>query len=466
MRKRSRVLAAVMAAVMAASVVMAGCSSGESAPKETKAAETKAADNQAPKEEAKAAEEHAEPVTLKFVSWQSNHEKGNQAVADAYHELHPNVTVEFEYVGDMNSNEYLTKTDIMLMGGEEMDIVMTPSFQAYSVRAASGSYMALDPYFEASGSSAEDEFNVIIRQDGQTYGIPGEMKYTMVLLNKDLLDEAGLEVPSDGWTWDEYREYAKALTKGSGAETTYGSYFHSWGSVNLTGIQSAKKGSAYFNDDGTLTFDNQAFADFLQYRYDLENVDKASTPLSDVKALNMNYRDQFFTGKIAMLPGMGTFMLSDIGNEKYQHDFVTAFAPTPTWGADDPHYYNASGNIFSVAKTTKHPEEAFDFLKFWCKEGVAIKGMFVSNEKGADKMESINAIVGDFRELLDMDSLTAVMQDEKWADSYEEFIPTYQSEVDSILTEETDKFLLGSQSLEDTVQAIMERGNEVIEENK
>ena len=81
-------------------------------------------------------------------------------------------------------------------------------------------------------------------------------------------------------------------------------------------------------------------------------------------------------------------------------------------------------------------------------------------------MESINAIVGDFQELLDMDSLTAVMQDEKWVDSYEEFIPTYQSEVDSILTEETDKFLLGSQSLEDTVQAIMERGNEVIEENK
>lgn len=461
MRKKSKVLAATMAAVMAASTMMTGCSGNKSVsePKKEEGtqAETKAAETE---------EKAEEPVTLKFVSWQTNHDAANQAVAAAYHELHPNVTVEFEYVGDMNSNDYLTKTDIMLMGGEEMDIVMTPNFSAFAVRADSGSYLALDPYFEAAGTTAEDEFNVIIRHDDKTYGIPSELKYVMVLLNKDMLDKAGLKVPSDGWTWDEYREYAKTLTSGSGADTIYGSYFHSWGNINLAGIKSAKQGNPYFNDDGTLTFDSQPFADFLQYRYDLENVDKVSVPLSDIKSLSMNYRDQFFTGKIAMLPSMGTFMLSDIGNEKYAHDFITAFAPMPTWGEDDPHYYEASGNIFSIAKTTKHPEEAFDFLQFWSKEGVAIKGMFVSDEKGIDKMESVKAIIDGFENLLDMDSLEAVMQDAKWVDSYDQFTPSYQSEIDSIMGEETEKFLLGSQSLEDMVQAIMDRGNEVIEENK
>lgn len=46
------------------------------------------------------------------------------------------------------------------------------------------------------------------------------------------------------------------------------------------------------------------------------------------------------------------------------------------------------------------------------------------------------------------------------------YIPDYQSEIDSILTEETDKYLLGSQSLDDTIKNLMDRGNEVIEENK
>lgn len=441
-------LSLLLALVMLLS--LAACGSSKEAPAVEKA-ETPAAETE-------------EEITLRFVSWQTNHDAAHQAIAEAYHELHPNITVEFEYYGDMNSTEYLTKTDIMLMGGEEMDIVMTPSSQAHSVRAASGSYLGLDQFFEAEGTTAENEFNVLFRTD-DVYGIPAEMKYTCVLLNKDMLDAAGLEVPSDGWTWDEYAAYARKLTTGSGVDTVYGSYFHSWGSTNLTGVGSAKAGNNYFNDDGTLTFENPEFADFLQFRYDLENVDKASTPLADVKALNMNYRDQFFTGKIAMLPCMGTFMLSDIGNPKYAHDFVTAFAPTPTWNEDDDHYYGASGNIFSIARTSTHPQEAFEFLKFWSTEGVTIKGMFVTNENGGNKMNSVNAIVGDFTELLDMDSLTAVMQDPKWVDSFEKVTPTYQSEVDTILTEETDKYLLGSQSLEDTVANLMKRGNEIIAEN-
>lgn len=307
--------------------------------------------------------------------------------------------------------------------------------------------------------------NIWSQVNDQTYGIPGEMKYNLVLINKDMLDAAGLDVPSLDWTWDDYREYAEKLTSGSGADTKYGSYFHSWGSCNLWGISSGKGGSTIFNDDKTLTFDNPNLAKFLQLRYDMENVDHSSTPLADVKALNMNYRDQFFNGNIAMLP-MGTAMLSDIGNEKYAHDFVTTFARQPLWDKDGEHYNEAGGNIFSIAKTSEHPKEAYDFLRFWTTEGVDIKGMFISNEKGAVKSDSVKQIIAGFEDKLDTDTLTKIMDDPDWVDSYGTYIPDYQSEIDSILTEETDKYLLGSQSLDDTIKNLMDRGNEVIEENK
>ena len=32
----------------------------------------------------------------------------------------------------------------------------------------------------------------------------------VVMMNKGHLEEAGLEIPAE-WTWDEYREYAKAI---------------------------------------------------------------------------------------------------------------------------------------------------------------------------------------------------------------------------------------------------------------
>ena len=67
---------------------------------------------------------------------------------------------------------------------------------------------------------------------------------------------------------------------------------------------------------------------------------------------------------------------------------------------------------------------------------------------------------------MDVEALTKVMEDPDWVDSFETYTPEYQSEIDSILTEETDKYLLGSQSLDDTIKNLMDRGNEVIEENK
>lgn len=405
-----------------------------------------------------------EAVTIRFVTWQTNHEKANQAVADAYHELHPNVTIQFDYIGDMNSKDYLTKTDVMLMGDETMDIIMAPSFADYATRASAGSYLDLDPYFKTEGTTFEDEYNVTLRINDGAYGIPTDMKYNLVLINKDMLDAAGLETPSLDWTWDDYREYAKKLTSGNSADTTYGSYFHSWGSVRLYGIESAKSGSEYFNDDKTLTFDNEYNKKFLQLIYDMENVDKSSTPLADIKSLNMNYRDQFFSGNIAMLP-MGTFMLSDIGNEKYEHNFVTTFARMPVWSSDDPHYNTASATVFSLARTSEHPQEAYDFLRFWSTEGVTIKGMFIANTKGADKMESVTKIISGFEDKVDVEALSAIMRDDKWVDSYSTYIPDFQSELDSINAEETDKFLLGSQDLDTTIHNLMDRGNAVIAEN-
>lgn len=92
--------------------------------------------------------------------------------------------------------------------------------------------------------------------------------------------------------------------------------------------------------------------------------------------------------------------------------------------------------------------------------------MFISNEKGAAKSDSVKQIIAGFEDKLDTDTLTKIMDDPDWVDSYGTYIPDYQSEIDSILTEETDKYLLGSQSLDDTIKNLMDRGNEVIEENK
>ena len=90
MKKQIRFAAGMMAASMLA-LTMAGCSGSGSSSAAAGSGSTAAGGSE-------------EEITLRFVSWQTNHADANQAVADAYHELHPNITVEFEYLGDMNSN--------------------------------------------------------------------------------------------------------------------------------------------------------------------------------------------------------------------------------------------------------------------------------------------------------------------------------------------------------------------------
>ena len=181
--------------------------------------------------------------------------------------------------------------------------------------------MCIRDSFEAEGTTAEDMFEVVVKVDDQVYGIPAEMKYNnLVLINKDMLDAAGLPVPDLNWTWDDYRDYAIQLTQGSGADAIYGSFFRS--GANVFGINAAKQGNPYFYDDGTLTFEDPIWSRFLEFRYNLENTDKASTPQTDIKALNLNYRDQFFSGKVAMMP---------LGTDVYKRQ---PLIPSPSWQRD------------------------------------------------------------------------------------------------------------------------------------
>lgn len=406
-----------------------------------------------------------EQVTLRFVNWQTNHSAANQKIVDAFENENPNIKVEIEYIGDMSSQEYLKKVDIMLMGNEKIDLVMTPSVVDFSTRASSMSYLPLDEYFSEEGKSIDDIYSSQMAVDGKHYGIASDMKYNIVLINKQMLDDAGLPVPSLDWTWEDYAEYAKKMTHGDGANRVYGSYLHNWSSTMTMGMQTKKVGNPLFKTPTELFVTEPTFKMWMEYVNQIENIDKVSTPLADIKSLNMNYRDQFFTGKIAMLP-MATYMIPEIGNEKYPHDFVTTFAPIPTWDDGTPGMVAGAPLIYSIAKTSEHPEEAFKYLRFMTTEGVKIKSMFISSEVGADKMEYVAPMVENFKELVDVEALEAVMTNPNWKDNPEDFVPTYHKEVETLLYEEFEKYLLGAVDIDAAITNMVKNAQVVIDKNQ
>ena len=73
--------------------------------------------------------------------------------------------------------------------------------------------------------------------DGKLYGLPNGTQTMVMYYNKKMFDDAGIAYPKDGWTWDEFSDAAKKLTKADGSVYGYGlssSYFQltPWWSTN------------------------------------------------------------------------------------------------------------------------------------------------------------------------------------------------------------------------------------------
>ena len=455
MKHLSKLMALVIVIAMLGTLMLAGCASQSTtaAPAATTAAaagETTVASN--------------EPVTIRFTSWQSMYADQDKLVAAEYQKTHPNVTVEFEYYGDMNSMEYLKKIDLMIMGGEAIDIVMAPSPGDYSRRAQSGSYLALNDLLAAEGKALTDLYVIDTQVDGKYFAIPADLKSFFVMINKDMLDKAGLPVPSLDWTWDDYREYAKKMTSGEGAQKIYGSYYHTWPTMSILPMYSSKVDNAMLKSLTETTFSDPLFAKALQFRYDLEQVDKSSTPLADAKSLQMTYRAKFFNSEVAMIP-IGSWMIPEVKDvSKYPHTFQTVFAPLPIWPGDTANLgmTNTANHYYSLASTSKNQQAAYDFLRYYTTEGMKIRGVSMTAEKGVDKMVYVDLMVGADKSLYDYDSLKAVMTNPNWKDNVEAMSPGYVSELGVMVGEEADKFLMGQQDLNTTIAAMTKRGDEII----
>ena len=69
--------------------------------------------------------------------------------------------------------------------------------------------------------------------DGVQYGLPADLDLQLIDYNKDIFDAAGVAYPEAGWTWDDYRATAMALTEGDGVGKIYSSNDFAFGETRM-----------------------------------------------------------------------------------------------------------------------------------------------------------------------------------------------------------------------------------------
>lgn len=406
-----------------------------------------------------------EEVTIKYYNWDNDvTAETTAAYIEQFEAENPNIKVESIALVPGDSVASIENLDILLASGEQIDVVAFPSIGNIHERAARGALAPLNEFYEADGVDPVEEYYVNPKVDDDYYGIQYNATTNFILLNKDALDEAGLEVPKVGWTWDDFADYTEKLTVEKDGKKKHGAYFHSWELYMNPPAQTLLQNPVLFEDE-TTNFTHESYKRLFEMRKDLENAGYTKTH-TDVIGAGLDYRAEFFNEEAAMLL-TGSWMIGEAGDaENNPHDFVTAFAPVPVLDEGDPTEFYMGGNYLSIAQTSENKEAAYKFARF-VSTNLSDARVEIPGYKKGDLEPLLDVLVGDTVDLIDMDSLKhTFLADEVDYLEASEVTVDYTGELISILSDGFGKYMLDDEPIDDVIDWMVERAEKVIDENK
>ena len=220
-----------------------------------------------------------------------------------------NCTVDFVPIARDNWSDYLTKLQTMMVSGNSPDVFQNPH-EGGRMADNLGINKSLNAFIDENPKLWEDYINntyesvAYVRQvDGEIYSLPFCLQDMVLWINLDRFQEAGLEVPEENWTFEEFEEYLDILKRASDGKGWYPFGLpHDMSSYNQW-LYNFDTG--YFNDDYTeVIFDNDKSVELLDFF--INCVQQGYSPMPDT---NYDGWQQLVDGYVAMT-SCGKWMLN------------------------------------------------------------------------------------------------------------------------------------------------------------
>jgi multiple sugar transport system substrate-binding protein len=302
-------------------------------------------------------------------------ENGPQATVDAFNAEFKDRGIQAEYTRFVNDDNGNLKLETTLLSGDGVDVYMT--YGATTLHKRIESNMALD----LTSLIARDAFDIkglgdmgnTYLYNGRHYGLPTKINVDdCIMINKDMFDAAGIPVP-ERWTYSEFREIAKRLTKGSGDNKIYGAFLNTQQFIGTTTgfVPSVAGGNWIYGPDGkTSAYNTPLVKEAVQLAYDMMNIDKSAPTHVDSVTQKLTQEGMFLSGRCAMT--IGSWIVRNVKDVKnYPHDFVTAFAPYPVSEIQASSYsIGGAGDIQCVNPKSKNIDAAWEYVKWYTTRGM------------------------------------------------------------------------------------------------
>lgn len=318
-----------------------------------------------------------EPVSLRLDDWSSGDrvEYMNQVLA-AFTEENPCITVTAEpNIGDDQNTRRLT----MIASGTAPDLIGTGE-SWIPLYAQAGGFLDLTPFLEgdAGFDPAEVFYEGVFNQgfyQGAPVAIAKDYSVNSFYINKSLFDAAGIEVPTEGWTYEDALDIALQLTLDSNGNNAsspdfdpenivqwgidiindgwwrgFQSYLYSWGAHTISDDGMTTTG--YLNSD-------EAVAAWEWYR-DLVFTHHVAPTATQIGGTEGGRVQMFQDGKIAIGVTFHGPWWQDVFNDTPNLNWTVSPIPSGPAG----HRSAVMWMGWGINAKTEHPEEAWLLLKW------------------------------------------------------------------------------------------------------
>lgn len=279
---------------------------------------------------------------LTFGGWSLDSTPEFKLLADAFHKKNPATAVTLK---EYSADNYDTQLTSDLSAKSAPDAFPIKNLTKYYYYESNGQLRDLSD----TAKKLADDKNIELKYvevDGNCFTLPYRQDSWFLYYNKDLFAAAKVAAPDGSWTWQEYAEAAKKLTKAlAGTKTpAKGTYTHTWQSVVQSFALVQTKGASLTSGD----------LGFLKKYYDLaleiQDAGAAET-FATAQSQSLTYQAQFGTQKAAMMP-MGSWYIATLLQQQQSGDadkFEWGIAPAPQFDSSTVKNPVTYGNPTGVA---------------------------------------------------------------------------------------------------------------------
>jgi len=279
--------------------------------------------------------------------------KSMPQLAKAFNQANPGITVDVQFGG---GGDFAQKILTAVAGGAPPD-AMTIDVIWPARFATANAVIALDEYAKRDGENLNDFIPAALdacTYNGKVYALPLQTGAPILVYNKTLFKEAGLDPEKPPATWDEQVSFAQKLTKAPGQWGVNVPLGHiEWPVMFLWHPLVWQNGGELTDKQYTKDlFNSQQGVEALQYWVDLIHKYKVGTMTPPA------YGQAFASGKFAMSVEVPS-EISYLEGLKVPFEFGTAVLPKKVAAAS-----NLGGWNWAVAKGGANPDGAWEWVRW------------------------------------------------------------------------------------------------------